>query len=147
MQPSPSLGAPVSSPSWSPWPLLWIVTPGGHSDAVSPGAGAGAGAGAGLGAGVDDAELVGVLVEAVDFDADFDASAVEVTLTPTPIRPFMPAAAWPDTVQRYSYRPFFLITTVIVADFPCFSTGVALPVLHAFAASFFAVVVQILNVW
>jgi hypothetical protein len=38
------------------------------------------------------------------------------TETPTPIKPFMPAAAWPGTVQRNSYFPAFVSVSVRVAD-------------------------------
>src|SRR5262249_25300306 len=49
------------------------------------------------------------------------------TATPTPISPFVPAAAWPGTVHRNSYLPFLERTTVRVADSPGLSTFVRLP--------------------
>src|SRR6185312_8053395 len=50
----------------------------------------------------------------------------------TVMRPFMPAAAWPLTVQRYSYLPALVRLTVSVALLPGVTIGVTLPV-HAFA--------------
>src|SRR5579871_6901778 len=44
----------------------------------------------------------------------------------------MPPAAWPGSVQRYSYVPALAMVTVRVADLPGESTAVAFPE-HAFA--------------
>ena len=44
----------------------------------------------------------------------------------------MPAAAWPGTVQRYSYLPVFVRFTTSVALLPAAIIGVALPA-HAVA--------------
>ncbi len=98
MHPSKSLGAPVSSSSWSPPPAAadWIVVPAGHSAAVPPPPP------------VEVVVVVAVVVVVVvvpepvvpepdDVLADVDGAA---TLTPTPISPFMPDAACPETVQR-----------------------------------------------
>src|SRR5581483_11954204 len=41
--------------------------------------------------------------------------------------PFIPAAAWPGTVQRYSYLPGFVTVTFSVAVFPGATIGVTLP--------------------
>src|SRR4051812_13351042 len=41
--------------------------------------------------------------------------------------PFMPAAAWPGTVQREANLPFFVNLTVSLADLPGASTLVFLP--------------------
>jgi hypothetical protein len=43
-------------------------------------------------------------------------------------RPFIPAAAWPGTVHRYSYVPAFATVTVSLADWPGeISAGIFLP--------------------
>src|SRR5579862_1447993 len=62
------------------------------------------------------------------------------TVTPAPTRPFMPFAAWPETVQRNSYLPFVLNVTVIVCDLPGASTFVAMPTQAFFDAAVVAVV-------
>ena len=41
--------------------------------------------------------------------------------------PFMPAVAWPVSVQRKPKRPFFVNETVTFADLPGASKGVFLP--------------------
>src|SRR5262249_12495763 len=68
------------------------------------------------------------------------------TATPIPRSPFMPAAAWPGTAQRYSYLPFFKNTTVIVAVCPCFRVTVDLPV-HEFLAVVDTGTEQTLKLW
>ena len=55
--------------------------------------------------------------------------AAQLTL----IRPFIPAAACPGTVQRYSYVPLSVAVTLSVADWPGLSCFVVRP-LHEFAS-------------
>src|SRR4029077_4770092 len=42
----------------------------------------------------------------------------------------MPASAWPGTVQRYEYLPFFLKVTISLAVLPGWSSGVCLPAMR-----------------
>ena len=60
--------------------------------------------------------------------------------------PFMPAAACPGMLQRYSYLPAFKIVTVNVAVCPGCRVFVTLPT-HVFFAAVFTGAVQSLKVW
>src|SRR4029079_18949370 len=42
----------------------------------------------------------------------------------------MPASAWPGTVQRCGYLPFFLKVTISLAVLPGWSSGVCLPAMR-----------------
>src|SRR6266568_3439115 len=53
---------------------------------------------------------------------------VATAFGPTEKTPFMPAAAWPETVLRYGYRPLFENVTRKVAERPGKSTPAASPV-------------------
>src|SRR6266568_753404 len=52
---------------------------------------------------------------------------VATAFGPTEKTPFMPAAAWPETVLRYGYRPLFENVTRKVAERPGKSSGVLFP--------------------
>ena len=81
--------------------------------------------------GVGDVDVrVGVVVVAVVVVAVVGVGVVGAGLpesdTPMPRVPFMPAAAWPGTVHRYSYVPF-LRPTIMRPDFPGARSGVTVP--------------------
>src|SRR5258708_2272707 len=135
MQPSPSVAAPVSSSSWSPGPLATMVWPGGHSADPPPPPPPPPGV-------VVVVDLVVVVV--VVFETTTGTGGA--TVTPIPMSPFIPAAACPTTVHRYSYFPFFLSTSVSVAFCPCFRIPVTLPT-QLFFAALDVGVVQILKSW
>ena len=65
--------------------------------------------------------------------------------TPIPIRPFIPLAACPGTLERYSYVPRFLKVIVRVADCPGARSLVPVP-LQVFRFALLIGVVQTLNV-
>src|SRR4051794_38701947 len=111
MQPSTSVGPPVSSSSWSP-PLpaaaAAIVVPAGHSALFAaplplPAAPAPAVLVELLLVELPVVELLLVLEELLLVVLP---ALIEATATPTPRTPFIPAAAWPATAQRNSYLPF-----------------------------------------
>ena len=60
--------------------------------------------------------------------------------------PFIPPAACPGMLQRYSYLPAFVILTVNDAVCPGFRVFVTLPT-HVFFAAVFTGAVQNLKVW
>src|SRR5579863_2937935 len=99
MQPSPSLCAPPSSSSWSPGPLAAMVWPGGHSDVTPPPPPPPPAAV------VVVVLVVPVVVVCVVVVFATTTGTGAATLTPTPMSPFIPAAACPTTVHRYSYFP------------------------------------------
>jgi hypothetical protein len=66
------------------------------------------------------------------------------TVTPIPIRPFIPLAACPGTLERYSYVPRFLKMIVRVADCPGLRTLVPVP-LQVINLALVTGVVQTLN--
>src|SRR4051812_2919578 len=86
--------------------------------------------------------LVGSAIGVSAAENGFDV-AVAVTFTPTPIKPFIPAAACPLVVQRYSCFPF-LSVTVSACDCPGMSLLVAFPT-QLLALLLVAVCVQILK--
>src|SRR3954453_9361861 len=129
MQPSKSVGPPLSSSSFpSPPPAAaWaIVRPAGHSPPPAPPPPAAAPPPAPPPA-VDPLPLVD---PEPDVEPELEAAGVvslAATLTPTPIRPFIPAAAWPATEHRNAYLPLLVRVTVRVADSLRFSCFVFLP--------------------
>src|SRR5581483_5930634 len=151
MQPSPSLTAPVSSSSWSPGPFAAIVWPGGHSDAAPPPPPPAAPPPPWVTPPPPCVVLPPPLLVLPPEDelpaAEAGALAcAAVSATPTPMRPFMPAAAWPATVQRYSYLPLFVSFTVSVALSPWCRIFVTLPT-QAFFARLATGAVQSLKSW
>src|SRR5579862_8743092 len=144
MQPSPSLVSPRSSASSSATPAPGIVVPGGHSAAGWPPPAAG-GAVEPLLVVPPPPEVVELLLEDDELVAGAAATGADAA-TPTPIRPFIPAAAWPLTSQRYSYFPLFVSFTVRVAVSPWWSSFVTSPT-HAFFVRLVTGTVQSLNVW
>src|SRR5579871_2440961 len=102
MQPSPSLGWPFSSWSLSVLPEVGIVTPAGQpSPAVVVVVGGGVAVVVVGGVVVTPGEVVVVAVVVVAAALIAALTWAAVTAVPTPIRPFMPAAAWPGKVHRY----------------------------------------------
>ena len=68
------------------------------------------------------------------------------TATPTPMSPFIPPAACPGMLQRYSYLPVFVMLTVNDAVCPGCRVFVTLPT-HVFFAAVFTGLKQNLKVW
>src|SRR4051812_16683496 len=68
------------------------------------------------------------LDELVDDEDETAVVGCAFTFTPMPIWPFIPAVAWPGTVQMNVYVPLFCIWTVSVCDLPGLSRFVPLPV-------------------